>query len=594
MSKVPAIDTTCDPAVKFTLAYLGIIERALGITYTSQGEPVCLPQKITIGALASLAFDLDQLLKSDEARAAIDACKQFGQEHIQSIGFGHVSDFDAFVKVGFLYSERVVLWDILSSRVITPGSVKESSKGVIADLACNLLLLRPTVEKGGCVVLPHPLAWSQAAREIAKELAKAGSKSTSALGLSMALIAVDEGIPLHPFTLVTSLGSRRPLFFGSDKDQAYTEENHNFATAATAVMGAPAFNFLRDIRIDRFYEVTLAHPDLHRFLRKLFSSLNGMTPQQTRKEMEGIYAELRKLATTRDTAIANYKVEGAVATAGLVASAATMLTSPGGATVMAILGIAPTAIAVTRRWLAHPQRNVIVQAFFDLHAACPFTVEFPTEIPLIEDATPVADADLLRHIEAVTDAHWTEDAHQYLEELPEDTAIRVLEALRPEQMFSLVNYRRRQEDYIGDYLTYVWKASPDAFWRHIEQMLMSEDGLLMCDRTDIDDVLTSEDMPIAVWMTFLQFIPSVYKEILTTGTPQRYKEEGGPQLAGYQVEQLVKVMSYQLLESESMAAKQVVFCLWLSNLAEAPRSTVEFLLPKLFPEGLPKWWPCIY
>jgi hypothetical protein len=305
--------------------------------------------------------------------------------------------------------------------------------------------------------------------------------------------------------------------------------------------------------------------------------------------MEGIRAELRHLATTRDTTISNYRIEGVVATAGLVASAATMLTSPAGATIMAILGIAPTAITVTRRWLAHPQKNVIVQAFSDLRSARPFTVEFPTEIPRIEDAAPVADADLVQHIDAVMGEHWTEDAHQYLEQLQEDTAIRVLEALLPEQMFSLVNYRSRQEDYIGDYLTYVWGASPDAFWRHIEQTFTSEEGLLMCDRTDIDDVLTSEDMPVAVWMTLLRFVPSVYKAILVTGTPHRYKEVTGPELVDYQLEQLVKVISYQLLDSGSRAEKQVVFCLWLSNLDAASRSSVDVLLSRMFPGGLPRW-----
>ena len=590
MSKTSVVDPTHDPAVNFTVAYLELIERALDITYNAQGEPVCVPDGITFDALASLAVELDQLLRGDDARAAINACKHFGEEHIQSVGFGHVSDFDAFVKVGFLYSERVVLWDILSSRIIPPGGVRESSRGVIADIVCNLLLLRAVVEKGGCVILPHPLAWSEAAREIVKELTEAGNRSASALGLSMALVAIDEGIPLHPFTLATSRARPIPSGFAEpEHDDAYSEENHNFGTAATALMGASEFGFLRDIRIDHFYEITLAHPDLHRLLRKQFAALTGLTPQQTRKEMEGIYAELKHLATTRDTAISNYRVEGVVATAGLVASAATMLTSPAGATIMAILGLAPTVISVTRRWLAHPQKNVIVQAFSDLRSARPFTVEFPTVIPRIADVVPVADADLVQHIDAIMGERWTEDAHHYLEGLPEDTAIRVLEALHPEQMFSLVNYRSRQEDYIGDYLTYVWEASPDAFWRHIEQTFMSEEGLLMCDRTDVDDVLTSVDMPVAIWMTLLRFVPSVYKEILVAGTPHRYKEVTGPELVDYQLEQLMKVISYQLLESGSRAEKQVAFCLWLSNLDAASRSIVDVLLLKMFPEGLPTW-----
>lgn len=590
MSKTSAVDVGQDPAVSFTLAYLEIIERTLDITYNSQGEPICVHNRITIDALTSLAFELSQLLTGDHARAAVNACKLFGEEHIQSVGFGHVSDFDAFVKVGFLYSERVVIWDILSSRVIAPSSIRDASKGVIADIACNLLLLRPVANKGGIVILPHPLAWSETARKIAEELNVVENKSAPAFGLSMALVAIDEGIPLHPFTLAIS--KERPGSSGyavSEKKDGYTEENHNFGVAATALMGAPEFNFLRDIRVDHFYEITLAHPDLQRGLRKQFALLNGLSPQQSRKEIEAVYAELKQLALARDTAVSSYKVEGVVATAGLVASAATLVASPAGATVMAILGIAPTVISVTRRWLAHPQKNVIVQAFSAIRSARPFTVEFPTAMLRIEEVVPVADADLAQHIDAVMGERWTEDAHHYLERLPEDTAIRVLEALHPEQMFSLVNYRSRQEDYIGDYLAYVWEASPDAFWRHIEQTFISEEGMLMFDLTDVDDVLASEDMPVAVWMTLLRFVPAVYGEILAAGTPHRYKEVTGPELVDYQLEQLVKVISYQLLESRARAEKQVAFCLWLSNLDAAARLTVDILLPMIFPLGSPEW-----
>ena len=37
---------------------------------------------------------------------------------IQGVAFGLVEDFEKFVKVGLLYSNRVVLWDFLWGRML--------------------------------------------------------------------------------------------------------------------------------------------------------------------------------------------------------------------------------------------------------------------------------------------------------------------------------------------------------------------------------------------------------------------------------------------------------------------------------------------
>ena len=66
------------------------------------------------------------------------------------------------------------------------------------------------------------------------------------------------------------------------------------------------------------------------------------------------------------------------------------------------------------------------------------------------------------HIDKIMDFDWTEDRHKYLTKLPEALAAKVLESLLPEQMQIIVNYRERQEDYIGDYLEYVWDSNERA------------------------------------------------------------------------------------------------------------------------------------
>lgn len=579
-----------DTAIHFTLSYLEIIERNLGITYSSQSEPICIPKNITAEIVIDLAKELEDFLCSESATAAIAACKVYGQEHIQSVGFGHVSDFDAFVKIGFLHSERVVIWDILSSRILNLGGENGISVDSIADIACNLLLLRPVVELGGIVVLPHPLQWSQKAREILSNLCDDQDRSPAAIGLLFAMTAISEGLLLQPYTLATT---KKMHVTNPDGSLPLTEHSgtaQDFSDGMMSLMSQNEFEFLRAIRVDDFYRIVNKHPKLYRALRKHFSSLLGLSPKEAKKEMEALSSDLKQLSAARDKAIANYWLDGALATAGVITGGITMTASPAGATLLAILGLSPTALSAVRRILARPSNDVIVQAFSELRSASPFTLELVTEIPDREDAADInADPDLARHIDEIASAHWTEDAHQYLENLDEDLATAVLNSLGPEQIAQLVIYRHRQEDYIGDYLEFVWELSPDAFWRHIEQIVMSDGGLLMYDGDEIHNVLISENMPLPVWVKLLQSIPDVYSNTLKNGKPLRYKQERGHDLAEHQITQLVEVVSYQILQSATCTRKQAMFRFWLSALDVDKKTIVAILLRRVFPSGLPEW-----
>lgn len=579
-----------DAAINFTLSYLEIIERNLGVTYSSQGEPICIPGNITSEIVTNLAQELEDFLRNENAVSAIEACKIYGQEHIQSVGFGHVSDFDAFVKIGFLHSERVVIWDILSSRILNFGNENGISVDSIADIACNLLLLRPVVESGGIVVLPHPLQWSQKAREILSELRDDQDRSPTAIGLLFAMTAISEGLLLQPYTLATSKKLHVTPPSGGLALTGYSSAPQDFSDGMMALMSQNEFGFLRAIRVDDFYRIVNKYPELYRTLRKHFSSLSGLSPKEAQKEMEALSSDLKQLSAARDKAIANYWLDGSLATAGVITGGITMTASPAGATLLAILGLSPTALSAVRRVLARPSNDVIVQAFSELRSASPFTLELVTEIPDNEEAPDIhPDLDLAQHIDEIASAHWTEDAHRYLEELDEDLATAVLNSLGPEQIDQLVNYRHRQEDYIGDYLEFVWQLSQDAFWRHIEQIFMSDGGMLMYDGDEVHSVLISKDMPLPVWMKLLQSIPDVYSDPLKNGRPLRYKEVRGSDLAEQQIEELAEVVSYQLLQSATCSGKQAMFRLWLSELNADSRATVEILLRKAFPSGLPEW-----
>jgi len=586
MPPPPQPDQNHDPAIKFTLAYLKLIEKNLNISYLPHGEPICIHENLTSNVISKLRDDLGHLLTGPSGVAAIEASKIYGQDHVQSIAFGHASDFDALIKVGFLYSERIVVWDILSSRLLTPCSASSNIISVIADVACNLLLLKPVAEKGGVVVLPHPLTWSEKAQKVFKELSEADIRSASSLGLAVALVAIDEGIHLHPYTLTNRKNNRD---ISAEKKSSgrsfYSEENHDFGLAATKLMRTEEFSFLRSVPLYDFYQITLAHPELQRALRKLFSVLNGLSSQQASAEMKAIFQELKKLGAARDRGVSNYKIDGAIATAGLAISTLTMATSVTGATILAVLGVSMTAITTTRSWLARPEKNVIVHAFSDLRSSKPFAVKFPTSFPKIDVEHPIEDPIVIDHVRNIMAEDWTEDAHKYLGKLPGEMVIKVLAALRPEQKDQLVNFRSRQNDYIGDYLEFVWRRNQSAFWSHIEQTFMSNEGMLMYDLQNVHTILASKDMPLSTWLTLLRFIPEVYGDILTRQLPNHVESS----VAAYQIETLTEVVSFQLMKSKSKVEKQASFVLWLSNLDQKQKSVVHILLLKIFPSELPAW-----
>lgn len=577
-----------DGAIALSLQYLEVVERNVGIEYDSQGQPICVPSNVTQEVLFALKNELRELLSGEMARGAIEASKEFGQEHVQSVAFGHASDFDVLAKIGFLFSERVVFWDIISSRVLVGEQFDETTASVVAELACNLLLLRPVIELGGAVFLPHPLGWSEAAVNVASDLAGAGSFTSAELGLAMALVAIDEGLPLHPYTL--PFKQHEPAGkSGANGEQAYSEKTHKFSLGAAELMNAAGFEFLRDSKLTDFFSVVASSADLQRELGKTFSRLEGLSPLQTRRELAAIQGELRKLGCARAKALSAYGIDGVVATFSLGFSIGAQVTATAGATLFGLFGVGAAAITVMRRWLARPQKNVVVQAFSALQSAQPFALEYATEIPQLPNDLPEVAEGLMEHVVAVAEADWTEDAHRYLEGLTESVAAQVLESLTPAQIQRLVNHRHCQQDYIGDYLAYAWETNPNAFWSHIEATFTSEEGILIYDSNNVHEVLTYEDMPLLTWATLLHSFPSVYGDWIPI---ELDFESNGPEAISYQglqFEKIAEVMRFQLTESKSKGAKQAVFCVWLGKLDVGPREKVDIFLKYLFLEGMPTW-----
>ena len=65
-----------------------------------------------------------------------------------------------------------------------------------------------------------------------------------------------------------------------------------------------------------------------------------------------------------------------------------------------------------------------------------------------------------------------------MQELPLQEAKWIVENMTDSEVFSKVNNRRFQEDYIADYIEYLWTISPIAYWKHIIMSLNPSIGVL--------------------------------------------------------------------------------------------------------------------
>jgi hypothetical protein len=585
MSYQTDLQDAMDPAVELTISYLTLLEVHLKISINDRGQPVCIYDDVSAENVATLKSKLRELLNGEPGLRAIDWSKQFGRDHIQSIAFGHADNLDALVKLGLVCGDRVILWDVLSSRILVSSESPQFTVDMLVEVACNLLLLRSIVRSGGLVVLPHPVTWSALAQNVERELAMEGNPSSRSLGLSLAVSAIDEGIPMHPYTLFTR-GEVRPGM-PAGTSAVLSDSNASYQAAVSLLLKDREFEFLADIPAASFFEISKKYPDLHRSLRKHFASLAGMSLQQRSRESTALVEELRVAIKKREKAMLDYAIDAGIASAGLFAGALTLATSITGATVMAGLGLAPTAMSVVRRWFNRPDRPVIVQAFAELEASKPPAPELLTPVQTLTEHE--APAELAQHVRNLMELPWTEDKHNYLAKLDDEVSRKICEALLPEQIQVLVNFRRFQEDYIGDYLEYLWEVSELAFWRHIEQTFLSDDGMLMYDGRKVHQVLINSDMPISVWTTLLQSIPRTYREPLLAASPLTNSAEKENALAKFQAEQLAEVLSFQLMDAGDQSSKQQAFIFWLGSVGENDSDVIRALMKLLFPDGQPDW-----
>ena len=105
---------------------------------------------------------------------------------------------------------------------------------------------------------------------------------------------------------------------------------------------------------------------------------------------------------------------------------------------------------------------------------------------------------------------WTEDLHYGLKELTTDDAKNIVESMTEDEIWRKVNNRRFQEDYIADYLEYLWGISENSFWKHIEKTLDIDQDLLWSDNMFHFEKLCQERIPDNILIVLLILQDNLY------------------------------------------------------------------------------------
>ncbi|MFK3641367.1 hypothetical protein [Pseudomonas protegens] len=496
-----------DSATLFTMAYLELLEQHLKVTWNEKGIPICVIDWISDETLQALRDDLSQLMSSGLEADARKASAAYGVEHIQTVGFGLAPDFDQFVKLGLIYGERVVLWDVIHSRILA-GANMEARKGLIGEIACELLMLREAVHLGGIVLLAHPITWSSDAADIDRELRASGPVPSASLGLAMAFSAIQAGLQLHPYTLLTD-ATREELSSTVHAADAelFSRESFKFQQCLSAILEDERMAFVEDVPTGDFYSIVSKHSDLRRKIREHFqSSLAGLSPQQMRQNNEVLVGELFELFGKRDADIKEYVADAADASMTFVFASlsATVIGQPLIATMAAVGPPAFALISAVRKWAKKPEKSVIIQTFQALEkSASEARVIDPVDVQVRLSSMIHGIVTLGDHYRKFMSFGWTEHRHDYLMELSPEISKAILALLTPDDIYRIVNRRQFQADYIGDYLVHIFELDEAVHWAHLEKSFESEDGFLMYDGDAHVEVMSERQIPMSLWKLVL-------------------------------------------------------------------------------------------
>jgi len=114
--------------------------------------------------------------------------------------------------------------------------------------------------------------------------------------------------------------------------------------------------------------------------------------------------------------------------------------------------------------------------------------------------------EIIKKKEELMSEQWTEDLHHSLQDFHPDVARKIIDSMGHSDIYLKVNLRTCQEDYIADYLEYLWEISEEAYWRHISISLDPEVGFLWSDNMSHLKRLCTSRIPEDILMAVLIFL----------------------------------------------------------------------------------------
>lgn len=574
---------TQDAATAFTLDYLELLERHLKVTWNAEEVPICIIDWISDESVACLRDDLAKLMQGNLERDAREATVEYGVEHLQTIGFGLAPDFDQFIKLGLIYGERVVLWDVIHSRILANEQPNQDRRSLLAQIACNLLMLRGVVTRGGLVILSHPISWSALAADIDAELRTGGRVPAASLGLSFAFAAIEEGLPLHPYTLLESGSKPVPATaVGGREDELFSSENFRFQQCVTTLLQDVRVAYLEDVRMDKFLDVMSEHTKLRRALRTHFaSSLSGLSPQQATRDTRDRVDELFDLFDKRNAAVVDYIAEGVDATAkfALVSVSLAVVGQPLLAALAALGAPALYLSTAIRKWANKPEKNVVIQAFKALEQSAETMKSYSLSDMEYQLSNYHRGQSVLGNIyETFMAFHWTEDRHKYLISLSPEVAKALLAELTSDDLEVIVNHRNFQEDYIGDYLAYLSELDEAIYWEHLGKTFESSEGLLIYDDDAHIVSMETTDMPLKAWL------------LLLASLFETYRYEMRSRAYDYPLERFPGIVRFQTEEASDANEKRLALIALASSLEADDQTAMTHFVAEAFHGELPRWF----
>jgi hypothetical protein len=188
-------------------------------------------------------------------------------------------------------------------------------------------------------------------------------------------------------------------------------------------------------------------------------------------------------------------------------------------------------------------------------------------------------------VDSVTEAYntfmsfcWTEQRHFYLGKLSPEVAVGLLKLLDQNDLEIIVNYRKFQQDYIGDYLAYLWHLDEDSFWRHLSKTFESDEGLLIYDGNEHIEIMCTYEMPQWVWLKMLNSLLNVHRNELQQ------------QKMGYPLECFPGIVSFQTSASPDFEGKRLVLIDWCNCLGGEDKVLALWFLEQAFGNVMPSWF----